>query len=158
MRYCAIKQALLSSAGLFALVFANSAIANPLSATVTTGSASVASSATKTQIDQKSEDVVIDWSSFNIGAGQTTQFVQPNAQAIAVNRIGGSAPSQILGTLDANGRIVLIKSNGMLFGKDSYQPARFVTRLGFQNSANSDSRWRTREVRHGARDWASERF
>jgi filamentous hemagglutinin family protein len=119
MRNCAIKQALLSSAGLFALVFANSAIANPLSATVTTGSASIASSATKTQIDQKSEDVVIDWSSFNIGAGQTTQFLQPNAQAIAVNRIGGSAPSQILGTLDANGRIVLINGNGMLFGKGS---------------------------------------
>ena len=45
--------------------------------------------------------------------------MQPNAQAIAVNRIGGNAPSQILGTLDANGRIVLINGNGMLFGKGS---------------------------------------
>jgi filamentous hemagglutinin family protein len=64
-------------------------------------------------------DVVINWSSFNVGAGQTTQFVQPNAQAIAVNRIGGNAPSQILGTLDANGRIVLINGNGILFGQGS---------------------------------------
>jgi filamentous hemagglutinin family protein len=93
--------------------------ANPLSGAVTTGSASVSSSSSKTTIDQKSEDVVINWSSFNIGAGQTTQFVQPNAQAIAVNRIGGNSESQILGTLDANGRIVLINSNGMLFGKGS---------------------------------------
>ena len=95
------------------------ALANPLSASVTTGSASVASSSNKTTIDQKSEDVVINWSSFNIGAGQTTQFVQPNAQAIAVNRIGGNSASQILGTLDANGRIVLINGNGMLFGNGS---------------------------------------
>jgi filamentous hemagglutinin family protein len=93
--------------------------ANPSSASVTTGSASISSTSNKTTIDQKSEDVVIDWSSFNVGAGQTTEFVQPNAQAIAVNRIGGNAPSQILGTLDANGRIVLINGNGMLFGKGS---------------------------------------
>jgi len=109
------------SAGLLVALplVASPALANPLSATVTTGSASIAASSSKTQIDQKSEDVVIDWSSFNIGAGQTTQFVQPNAQAIAVNRIGGNSASQILGTLDANGRIVLINGNGMLFGKGS---------------------------------------
>jgi filamentous hemagglutinin family protein len=100
-------------------LLASPALANPLSATVTTGAAAVVSSSNKTQIDQKSEDVVIDWSSFNIGAGQTTQFVQPNAQAIAVNRIGGNSASQILGTLDANGRIVLINGNGMLLGKGS---------------------------------------
>jgi filamentous hemagglutinin family protein len=100
-------------------LFASPALANPLSASVTTGSASIVTSSNKTQIDQKSEDVVIDWSSFNIGAGQTTRFVQPNAQAIAVNRIGGNSASQILGALDANGRIVLINGNGMLFGNGS---------------------------------------
>src|SRR5580698_6895532 len=75
-------------------------LANPVGATVMTGSASVAApSPGETQIKQKSEDVVIDWSSFNIGSGQTTTFVQPNAQAIAVNRIGGAKASQILGML-----------------------------------------------------------
>jgi filamentous hemagglutinin family protein len=106
-------------AGLLLVLLPSAAVANPLSAAVTTGSASIASSSNKTQIDQKSEDVVINWSSFNIGASQTTRFVQPNAQAIAVNRIGGNSASQILGTLDANGRIVLINGNGMLFGKGS---------------------------------------
>src|SRR5580692_3313195 len=101
------------------LILSGPALANPLSAAVTTGSASIAASSNKTTIDQKSEDVVIDWSSFNIGSGQTAQFLQPNAQAIAVNRIGGNSASQILGTLDANGRVVLINGNGMLFGKGS---------------------------------------
>jgi filamentous hemagglutinin family protein len=95
-------------------------LANPVGASVTTGAASVtAPSANKTQVNQKSEDVVIDWSSFNIGNGQTTEFVQPNAQAIAVNRIGGANATQILGTLDANGRLVLINGNGFLFGKNA---------------------------------------
>ena len=104
---------------LAAPLFVAPALANPFGSTVTTGAASVTTSTNKTQIDQTSEDVVIDWSSFNIGSGQTTQFVQPNAQAIAVNRIGGAAPSQIFGTLDANGRVVLINGNGVLFGKGS---------------------------------------
>ena len=43
--------------------------------------------------------------------------MQPNAQAIAVNRVGGANASNILGTLDANGRVVLINGNGVLFGK-----------------------------------------
>ena len=45
--------------------------------------------------------------------------MQPNAQAIAVNRIGSGKASQIMGTLDANGRVVLINGNGMLFGKNA---------------------------------------
>ncbi len=95
------------------------ALANPAGGAVTTGSATIGASPTKTTVDQKSEDVVINWSSFSIGNGQTTQFVQPNASAIAVNRIGGASASQIMGTLDANGRVVLINGNGMLFGKNA---------------------------------------
>jgi filamentous hemagglutinin family protein len=119
--YCGASAGALSAAmPLFFLAAGTPSFANPLGGTVTTGSASIASpSAHQTDVDQTSEDVVVDWSSFNIGMGQTTAFVQPNAGAIAVNRIGGSAPSQIMGTLDANGRIVLINGNGMVFGKGS---------------------------------------
>src|SRR3984885_12400571 len=108
---------LLLSAAAIALIASPAAYANPLGGAVTTGSASISTALNKTNVNQKSEDVVIDWSSFNVGAGQTTQFVQPNAQAIAVNRIGGASASQVLGTLDANGRVVLINGNGLLFGK-----------------------------------------
>ena len=113
----AFNKKLLLGAAAIALVASPAVHANPLGGAVTTGSASISTSSNKTNVDQKSEDVVIDWSSFNVGAGQTTQFVQPNAQAIAVNRVGGVNVSQILGTLDANGRVVLIDGNGVLFGK-----------------------------------------
>jgi filamentous hemagglutinin family protein len=108
-----------SSLGLTVLAaMPGAATANPAGGTVTSGSATIGvPSAKTTTVDQSSEGVVIDWSSFDIGKGQTTNFVQPNAQAIAINRIGGSNPSQIFGTLDANGRLVLIDGNGMVFGK-----------------------------------------
>jgi large exoprotein involved in heme utilization and adhesion len=85
------RATLVSSAigGSFAqMLLASAAFANPAISSVTTGAASIASSSHKTQIDQTSEDVVINWSSFNVGARQTTQFVQLNARAFAVNRIG----------------------------------------------------------------------
>jgi filamentous hemagglutinin family protein len=110
---------LLLGTAAIALIVSPVAHANPKDGSVTTGSAAISASSSKTTVDQKSEGVVIDWSSFNIGAGQTTQFVQPNSSALAVNRIGGASASQILGTLDANGRVVLINGNGVLFGKNS---------------------------------------
>jgi filamentous hemagglutinin family protein len=113
---------LVSGAGvLFVLpALISPAQANPAGGQVTTGSAAIAApSSGSTTIRQTSEDVVIDWSSFNIGSGQTAEFVQPNSSAIAVNRISGANPGTILGTLDANGRVVLIDGNGILFGKNA---------------------------------------
>ncbi len=101
-----------------ALLASPVAFANPVGGAVTSGSATVNHpSSSETTVKQSSEGVVIDWSSFNVGAGQTTQFVQPNASAIAVNRIGSASASHILGTLDANGRILLINGNGLIIGK-----------------------------------------
>jgi filamentous hemagglutinin family protein len=105
---------------LAAPLFAAPALANPAGGSVTSGAATISNaSANATQVHQTSEDVVIDWSSFNIGKGQTTTFVQPNATALVVNRIGGDSASAIMGSLDANGRVVLINGNGMLFGKNA---------------------------------------
>jgi filamentous hemagglutinin family protein len=62
---------------------------------------------------------VIDWRSFNIQPSETTRFNQPNASAVMLNRVSSSKPSQILGTLDANGNIILINPNGVFFGPTS---------------------------------------
>ena len=42
---------------------------------------------------------MIDWSQFNIGSSETTQFVQPSSSSLTVNRVNDMNPSQILGTL-----------------------------------------------------------
>ena len=101
-----------------ALVLGQAANANPVGGTVSSGKATISTPTSGTvQIDQTTKIVIINWSSFNIAGGETTKFVQPNASAIAVNRIGGNDPSTILGSLLANGKVVLINGNGILFGK-----------------------------------------
>lgn len=93
------------------------ALANPVGGQVAAGSATItAPSATDLQILQSSPTVIINWSQFNIGAGETTRFVQPDAHALAVNRVGGQDPSRILGSLQSNGRVMLINGNGVVFG------------------------------------------
>ncbi|HEY8608061.1 MAG TPA: filamentous hemagglutinin N-terminal domain-containing protein [Noviherbaspirillum sp.] len=73
----------------------------------------------KLVIEQSSQKMAIDWQSFSVGAGKTVQFVQPSAEAIALNRVLGGDPSVIRGTINANGRIVLLNPNGILFGPTS---------------------------------------
>src|SRR5690606_15489305 len=67
-------------------------------------------------VNQSTDRVIIDWESFNIGEQATTQFYQPGASSVAVNRIHDVNPSQILGNLRANGQIVLLNQNGVFFG------------------------------------------
>jgi len=60
---------------------------------------------------------IINWQDFFINAGETTRFIQESASSTVLNRVIGQNPSQILGTLQSNGRVFLINPNGVLFGK-----------------------------------------
>lgn len=73
------------------------------------------------EVQQNSNRLVVDWNSFNIGKDATATFVQPGADALAVNRVTGPGqdPSQILGTLKANGSIMVLDRNGVIFGRDA---------------------------------------
>ncbi|HEY8050373.1 MAG TPA: filamentous hemagglutinin N-terminal domain-containing protein, partial [Ramlibacter sp.] len=59
---------------------------------------------------------VINWQSFSIPAGSTTQFLQPTAQSLSINRVTGNDPSAIYGTLSSNGRLVLVNPSGIAVG------------------------------------------
>lgn len=72
--------------------------------------------ASRTIIDQTSQNVAIDWDSFNIGATESVLFNQPNVDAIALNRDFSGSPSNILGNLDANGNVFLLNTAGVLIG------------------------------------------
>ncbi len=93
----------------------------PSGGQVTNGSASFDYSApNELHINQSSDRVTINWNSFNIGKNALTQFHQSGANAIAVNKVTGSfEPTQILGTLKANGQIVILDQNGVIFGDGS---------------------------------------
>src|SRR5690606_33253671 len=61
----------------------------------------------------------LNWQSFDIGSQSKVDFVQPNVESIAVNRILGNDASVILGQLNANGQVFLINPNGVLFGQSA---------------------------------------
>src|SRR5258706_3997146 len=59
---------------------------------------------------------IINWQNFTILPGETTRFLQQGSSSAVLNRIVGQDPSQILGTLQSNGRVFLINPNGVVFG------------------------------------------
>ena len=91
----------------------------PTGGVVASGAASFDYAGNTLTIQQNTNNVVIDWNSFDIGVDAITQFLQGNSNATAVNRIHDAKPSQILGQLRADGRVVLLNSNGVLFGRNA---------------------------------------
>ena len=95
-------------------------LANPAGPTVVGGDATVSGLGTShVTINQASQRAILNWQSFNIAPNEVTQFVQPNASAIALNRIFDQSPTQILGSLQANGTVMLVNPNGVFFGSNA---------------------------------------
>jgi len=65
----------------------------------------------------------LNWQSFNIAAGETTLFQQPSSSSVVWNTIVGQSPSQIYGSLQANGVVVLMNGSGFYFGPNAYVKA-----------------------------------
>ncbi|MEI7464873.1 MAG: filamentous hemagglutinin N-terminal domain-containing protein, partial [Burkholderiales bacterium] len=70
-------------------------------------------------VDQASQRAILDWKSFNISSDAEVRFNQPSATASILNRIYSADPSIIQGKLTANGQVLLINQNGILFDRGS---------------------------------------
>ena len=112
-----MRRLLLASTALVPLGLV-SAAANPLGGSVVGGSATINGTGTaNVTINQNTDRAVINWNSFNIGTGDKTQFIQPSTSSTVLNRVTGDTnPSQILGTLTANGRVFVTNPYGVLIG------------------------------------------
>src|SRR5439155_1974788 len=129
---------LLTTAALMALSVAPAA-AGPEGATVVGGAATIqGQGGAAVTVKQSSSSAIINWNTFNIGARESVRFNQPGSSSVVLNRVtGGLGPSEILGTLTANGRVFLINRDGILFG-----PSAVVNTAGFlattHDIANAD--------------------
>src|SRR3954452_19624741 len=83
-------------------------------------------------VNQSTSSAVINWNTFNIRANESVRFNQPNSSSVALNRVvGGLGPSEIMGSLTANGRVFIINRDGILFG-----PGSVVNTAGFLATTN----------------------
>lgn len=89
----------------------------PTNGQVVSGQAVIAQAGSTMTIRQASNQAILNWNTFNIGANAAVNFIQPGSNAVALNRVVGSDPSAIYGSLSANGQVFLINPNGVLFGK-----------------------------------------
>jgi len=116
MKYMAMSGIFLSV--LFCLLSAP-VQANPQGGQVISGQATITQVPNYTEIKQTSNQAILHWDSFNINNGEHTQFIQPSADAIALNRILNGDISKIYGRLSANGKIMLLNPAGIIFGPNS---------------------------------------
>ena len=82
-----------------------------------------ASGSSLVSITQTEARAILSWDRFDVGANTTVQFIQKvggvaQKDWVAVNRVvdPAAAPSQILGQIKADGTVVVINRNGMIFG------------------------------------------
>ena len=102
------------------LASAHTALANPEGASVEAGSATIGQADVNTLlIQQQTQRAIINWESFNVGNGETTRFVLPDAQSVTLNRDLSGSLSEVYGSIESNGRFFLVNPNGILFGPDS---------------------------------------
>ncbi|MCX7185437.1 MAG: filamentous hemagglutinin N-terminal domain-containing protein [Nitrosospira sp.] len=92
----------------------------PGGGSVAVGSASMVQSDSRLDINQTSQNVSLNWDSFNIGANAQVNFHQLSASSVALNRVVASAgASEIFGQLNANGQVFLLNPNGVFFSQNA---------------------------------------
>lgn len=130
----AVKLAVLASYGsLSASAFGQEAL--PTGGQIVAGEGTITAAGDTMTITQSTDRMIANWQSFSIAAGHTVDFVQPDAASVALNRVMGQDPSQLLGALNANGQVFLVNPNGVLVGRGAQvQTGGFVaSSLGITN-------------------------
>ncbi|MHC4642112.1 MAG: two-partner secretion domain-containing protein, partial [Planctomycetota bacterium] len=90
-------------------------LAGPEGAQVVNGDVSIQQSGYNTTITA-SDRAIINYSSFDITRPEIVQFIQPGTSASVLNRILSANPTNINGTLLANGRVFFVNPAGVYFG------------------------------------------
>ncbi|WP_033169680.1 MBG domain-containing protein [Selenomonas sp. ND2010] len=111
------KSAGFMAAGAMMLGGVNQAMAMPQNGQVAAGAAEIARRNAEMAINQHSQNAVINWQSFNIGAGERVNIFQPNSQAALLNRVMDGNATKIMGALQANGRVFVVNPAGILFAR-----------------------------------------
>ncbi|MCW7537319.1 filamentous hemagglutinin N-terminal domain-containing protein [Aquabacterium sp. A7-Y] len=131
-------------AAALALGFASGSLqALPQGAQVVHGQAQMNQQGKHLQINN-TPGAIIHWQSFGIDRGQSVYFQQQGASSSVLNRVTGGKASEILGHLGSNGKVFLVNSAGIVFGRGAV-----IDTAGFTASTLniSDADWKAGKVR-----------
>ncbi len=87
----------------------------PTGGEVVSGAGTISQNGTTLTVNQSSQSLAANWQSFDIDAGHSVVFNQPDSSSVALNRVIGPEASSIYGSLSANGKVFLVNPNGVLF-------------------------------------------
>jgi filamentous hemagglutinin family protein len=104
-----------------AFVYPLQIVANDLPAggTIVAGEATINYADRTMNVNQATEKAIIHWDTFNVGSSNIVNFNQPSSSSVILNQVLQTNPSNIQGTINANGIVILINPAGILFGKNS---------------------------------------
>jgi filamentous hemagglutinin family protein len=85
----------------------------PSGGVVASGSATIATAPNSVTVVQTTSRAIVNWNSFNVAAGNSVVFEQPDAGSATLNRVTGTMGSQIAGQVRANGAVYLVNPNGI---------------------------------------------
>ena len=95
----------------------------PIGAQVAAGSVAISQTQTaiaaSMAVQQSSNQAIVNWQSFNVGANATVTVHQPSSSSVLLNRVLDSNPSQIFGQIKANGQVFLTNPSGVYFAPGS---------------------------------------
>lgn len=83
------------------------------------GSGSIVKNGAVTTVNQNTDKMVVLWGDMNVAAHETLNFAQPSKTAAVLNKVIGADPTQILGALNASGRVFIVNPNGILIGNQA---------------------------------------
>lgn len=94
-------------------------------------------------VNQSTARLIANWYSFDVGQQARVDFVQPDSQSIALNRIGSAQASQIFGQVNANGQLILVNPAGLVFGAQSQVSAASIiaSTYSISNGNFNSSNW-----------------
>lgn len=112
------RNACLAALALSSLALPDASFAGPTGEQVVAGQVQVSRQGTQTTIEA-SNNSVIRFDSFDVGAQESVVFVQPDARSRVLNHVLGNDPTRMDGSLIANGQVFIVNPSGIIFGRSA---------------------------------------
>lgn len=109
----------------------------PTNANIVSGAGTVNVTGNTMNVNTSTNQAIIRWDSFNIGANAGVNFNMPSTAASVLNRVMGDSASLINGMLNSNGHVYIVNQNGIYFGAGSQINVGSLTATTLDNIANN---------------------